>query len=200
MKVVNLYEDNIAEIVDVLCESFYEYPVMRYVLGEKDDYHNRLRMLVRFFVETRVLKKEPMFGIYDSSNILAAAAIVTLPGDNPQTEELKRRRDILWKELGSIEQTRYENYGKAASGLLPNYPHHHLNMIGVRQLYKGRGFARQVITAVEDSARLHPHSSGISLNTEYENNVNLYLHLGYKLTGKANVNENLETWGFFKAI
>ncbi len=146
MKVENLNEENTAEVVDVLCEAFYDYPVMRYVLGEKDDYDNRLRKLVGFFVANRAFRKEPMFGIYNSENRLVAAAIVTLPEDIPQPEELIKRREILWTELGSDEQIRYEAYGKTASGLLPKEPHHHLNMIGVRPAYKGQGLARQLIT------------------------------------------------------
>ncbi len=199
MKVENLYEEKAAEVADVLCEAFYDYPVMRYVLGEKDDYDNRLRKLVRFFVGARALRKEPMLGVYNSENRLVAAAVVTLPGDIPQPEELKRRREILWTELGSAEQVRYENYGKSAFSLLPPEPHHHLNMIGVSTHYKGRGLARQLINAVEELVRLHPSSSGVSLNTEMESNVNFYLHLGYKLIGQTNVDKNLMTWGFFKS-
>ena len=33
------------EILDVLCDAFFDYPVMRYVLGSKPDYASRLRAL-----------------------------------------------------------------------------------------------------------------------------------------------------------
>ncbi|MCW9094346.1 MAG: GNAT family N-acetyltransferase, partial [Ignavibacteriaceae bacterium] len=165
MEVVNLYKANAAEITDVLCEAFYDYPVMKYVLGEKDDYDNRLHNLVGFFVANRALRKEPMFGIYNSEKKLVAAAIVTLPEVIPQPEELIKIRENLWTKLGSDEQKRYEAYGKAASGLLPKDPHHHLNMIGVRPAYKGQGFARKLNTAVEQLMFSHQTSSGLSLNT-----------------------------------
>jgi len=200
MEVVNLYEEKAAEVTDVLYEAFYEYPVMHYVLGNKDDYDKQLRKLVSFFVGARALRKEPMLGINNAENRLVAAAVVTLPGDIPQPEELKGRREVLWAELGPDEQVRYENYGKSSSSLLPPEPHHHLNMIGVRTSYKGRGLARQLITAVEELALLHPSSSGVSLNTEVKSNVNFYLHLGYKLIGQTNVDKNIETWGFYKSM
>ena len=198
MKVVNLYKENIAEVADVLCEAFYDYPVMHYVLGQKDDYDNRLRKLVTFFVSARALRKEPMLGIHNSENKLVAAAVVTLPGDISNPEELQRLRDILWSELGSAEQVCYEAYGKAAFSLLPKEPHHHLNMIGVRNDYKGLGFAGQLNAAVEELASSHSSSSGVSLNTEVESNINFYLHLGYKMIGQTNVDKNIVTWGFFK--
>ena len=96
MNVVNLNKENISEVTDMLYEAFYDYPVMHYVLGNEDDYDIRLRKLVGFFVSARALRKEPMLGIYNSENKLVAAAVVTLPGDIPQPEELIKRREILW--------------------------------------------------------------------------------------------------------
>lgn len=194
-----LSENNSSEVVSVLSDAFYDYPVMRYVLGNKDNYKERLHKLVGFFVEARVLRKEPMLGVYNSENILVAAAIVTLPGNIPSPEKLIERRKILWQELGSEEQKRYEFYGNAAGALQPPQPHHHLNMIGVVPKYKGKGLARMLIDAIEELAPTHPNSSGLSLNTETESNVKLYLHLGYRLIGHTAVDKNLESWAFFKS-
>lgn len=220
MKVEKLFEENIPEVADVLCEAFYNYPVMKYVLGKKEDYDTSLRKAVTFFVSARALRKEPLLGIYNSENKLVAAATITLPGEIPSPSELYKLRDKLWAELGSEEKARYDNYGNVAFGLLPKEHHHHLNMIGVRNAYRGKGFARRLINEVEKLVLDHPTSTGISLNTEVESNVNFYLHLGYDLVGKATVGSkavtdnsvtdmeshgttvtsvsNLVTWGFFK--
>jgi GNAT superfamily N-acetyltransferase len=199
MKVVSLYEENNPQAADVLSEAFFNYPVMKYVLGEKEDYDIRLRKLVSYFVSARVLRKEPLLGIYNSENKLVAAAAVTLPGEIPSPPELFKLRDELWAELGSEEKARYENYGNAAFGLLPKELHHHLNMIGVRNAYQGKGLARLLINAVEELVLELPFSTGVSLNTEVESNANFYLHLGFELLDKSHVDENLVTWGFFKS-
>lgn len=198
MNVARFFKENLTEITDVLREAFYNYPVMKYVLGDKEDYDNRLRKLVTFFVSARVLRNEPMLGICNEENKLVAAALVTLPDDIPPPEEFLKQRELLWAELGSEEKDRYENYGIATSRLRPKEPHHHLNMIGVRNAYQGKGLARQLINAVEALASEHPSSVGVSLDTEVESNVNFYLHLGYELLGQTNVDKNLKTWGFFK--
>lgn len=195
---INLSKPNIPETVDVLCESFYNYPVMKYVLGEKNDYDIRLRKLVAFFVSARAFRNEPLLGVNNSNNKLVAVAAVTLPGDIPSPPELFKMRDKLWEEIGSEEKARYEKYGSVASGLLPKEPHHHLNMIGVRNAYQGKGLARQLINKVEELVSTHPISTGLSLNTEVEENVNFYLHLGYELVGRAEVDNGIQTWGFFK--
>ena len=198
MKVVNLSKVDAEKVVDVLCEAFYNYPVMRYVLGDKKDYDNRLFKIISYFVANRALRNEPMFGIKNAENKLVAAAIVTLPEEIPQPVELIKRRESLWTEIGSDERKRYEAYGKAASVFRPKELQHHLNMIGVRKAYQGKGLARQLITAVEELAIKHPTSSGVSLDTEVESNVNFYLHLGYKLIGQTKVDNHFTTWGFFK--
>jgi len=198
MNVVTLSKENIPEVADVLCNAFYNYPVMKYVHGEKVDYDNRLRKAVTFFVSARALRKEPLLGIYNSYNKLVSAATVTLPGEIPSPPELFKLRDELWEEIGSEEKARYENYGSVASGLLPKEPHHHLNMIGVRNAYQGKGLARQLIKKVEELVSIHPTSTGVSLNTEVGANVNFYLHLGFDLLGQANVSEDDITWGFFR--
>lgn len=93
MKVVNLYKQNMSEVTDVPCEAFYNYPVMKYVLGEKKDYDTRLRKAVTFFVSARALRNEPLLGVYNSENKLVAAATVTLPGEISSPEELKKLKD-----------------------------------------------------------------------------------------------------------
>ena len=150
MKVELLSGNNSNEVTSVLSEAFFDYPVKHYILENKGNYKERLHKLVGFFVEARVLRKEPMLGVYNPDNLLVAAAIVTLPENIPAPEKLIERCKILWKELGSEEQKRYEIYGNAASALMPPQPHHHLNMIGVRTAYKGKGLARKLIDAVEE--------------------------------------------------
>ncbi len=172
---------------------------MKYVLGEKEDYDIRLRKTVEFFVSTRALRNEPMFGIYNSGNKIVASAIVTLPGDITHPTELIEQSNKLWSELGSAEKARYKKYGNAASGLLPKEPHHHLNMIGVRNDYQGKGLARLLVNVVEELVYSHPFSTGVSLNTKSESNINFYLHLGYELVGHTKLDEGIETWGFFKS-
>ncbi len=197
MSVVNLSNENFSEVTDVFCESFYNYPVMKYVLGEKEDYDERLRKLITFFVSARAIRNEPLLGIYNSTNLLLATATVTLPGEISSPPELIKLRDKLWEEIGAEEKVRYEKYGLIASNLLPKEPHHHLNMIGVRNAYQGKGYARKLIDEVEKLVSEHPTSTGLSLNTEVETNVNFYLHFGFQLIGQAKIDDKLNTWGFF---
>ena len=74
--VQRLAADAADEILDVLCDSFRDYPVMRFVLGDRgDDYDSDLRVLIRLFVMSRVMRSEPLLGVFDESGLVAAAIV-----------------------------------------------------------------------------------------------------------------------------
>lgn len=69
--------------VDVLCNAFHDYPVMRYVIGPVGgDYDRRLRTPVNFFVMARVWRDDPILGVSNGSELIAVATL-TLPGKRP---------------------------------------------------------------------------------------------------------------------
>ncbi|MDQ3998171.1 MAG: GNAT family N-acetyltransferase [Gemmatimonadota bacterium] len=190
--------DDVPDVVSVLGEAFYDYPVMRYVLGPAQPYDERLRRLVELFVSRRAYLNEPMLGVRDAAGTLVAAATVTLPGpENPPATFLALRESI-WAELGADAQARYATFAAASEGLAIDAPHHYLDMIGVRRSHQGRGLARVLLEAVHDLSRADERSSGVRLSTERASNVTLYEHFGYRVRGHARVDHDLETWVLFR--
>lgn len=168
---------------------------MRYVLGS--DSTTRLARLVRLFVMARVLREEPMLGVRDGSE-LVAAAIVSFPDAEPAPPAFLTLRADTWRALGPDAERRYTSYGEA-TGPFP-FPAGgvHLNMIGVRNGYQRRGLGRRIIDAVQEISRARPGSLGVSLTTEHSANVAYYSGLGFELVGHARVGPGLESWGFFR--
>jgi ribosomal protein S18 acetylase RimI-like enzyme len=191
-------EPSIDDVVDVLSEAFFDYPVLRFVLGrEEADYPSRLRALVEFFVRARVFRGEPLLGVRQGER-LAAAAIVSKPGGRPAPAEFHHYRERLWSRLGPEAGARYLAFGQAVEPLLPDRPHLHLNMIGVRVTAQGRGLGRLLLDQVHRLAAADADAQGVSLNTEIEANVALYQHVGYRLLGQATVTPGLTTWVFWR--
>lgn len=192
-------ELSIEGVVDVLAEAFFDYPVLRFVLGPGEtEYPSRLRTLVEFFVRARVFRGEALLGVRDGEE-LAAAAIVSKPDGRPAPAELHDYRDRLWSRLGPEAEARYVAFGKAGAPLLPDRPHLHLNMIGVRSHAQSRGLGRRLLEAVHRLSADDGDSQGVSLNTEVEANAALYRHLGYRLLGQATVAPGLTTWVFWRS-
>jgi ribosomal protein S18 acetylase RimI-like enzyme len=199
MEVRKLSTEDVPEVVDVLCESFFDYPVMRFVVGaEAADYESRLRRLIHFFVMSGVLRNESLLGIPGPAG-LRAAALVSRPGVGASPPELVPVCERVWAELGSAAQARYVAFGTACAPFEVDVPHIHLNMIGVRDEARGAGLGGQLIEHVHFMSTDDPASSGVTLTTENPENVSLYEHLGYTVVGTTSVSPDLTTWGFFRA-
>ena len=197
-KVFRLGEDDLPEVVDVLTESFLDYPVMRFILDPAaPSYEPRLRTLVRFFAMARVLRKEALLGIGDRES-LDGAALVSRPAGPASPPELGDLRERVWAELGGGARGRYEACGATWSRFEVEVPHIHLNMIGVRRRAQGTGLGRRLIEHVHLMSRDDSESQGVTLATEDPGNVPIYEHLGYRVTGHAIMAPGLESWGFFR--
>jgi GNAT superfamily N-acetyltransferase len=196
--VSRLSEAQVSQAVNVLCDAFHDYPVMRYVIGPAgDDYDRRLHTLIIFFVMARVWRDEPILGISNGS-ALVATAILTRPGKQQPPAELAQLRETVWRELGDAARSRYEAFGEATRKFDISQPHYHLNMIGVRRTHHGKGLSRQLLDAVHAMSRNDPVSHGVTLTTEDFRNVSIYEHFGYEGVGHVRIDAKLETWGFFR--
>lgn len=204
MAVTTLSFDHVVEVVSVLADAFYDYPVMRQVLGPDAPgmgapYNVRLHRLVQLFVSARAYRNEPLLGARDGAGALVGAAVMSLPSssEHPPPTFIALRESI-WAELGADARARYDAYMAAAQFFGAMAPHHHLNMIGVRRAQQRLGLARELLDAVHRLAGDDPQSAGVSLTTERPENVPFYEHFGYQVVGHTRVTAGLETWGLFR--
>lgn len=188
---------DVPEVVSVLCEAFFDYPVMRFVLGDGPRYVERLETLVRFFVMARALREEMILGVPEGKR-LAAAALVSRSGSRRSPAALADLREETWTALGSDARTRYESFGEAAGRHAVDRDHLHLNMIGVRRARQGRGLGRRLLGHVHARSAADPTSTGVSLTTEVRSNVSLYRHFGYRVLGSSRVGSAFTTWAMFR--
>jgi GNAT superfamily N-acetyltransferase len=198
MAVTVLSTDRSDAVVTVLCDAFFDYPVMRYVLGDAPDYPTRLRTLVGLFVAARCQPRGLLLGAHDADGTMVAAAAIDLPGDRAMSPAFEQRRKDTWAELGRDAEARYVAYGQASREFDHGAHHHHLGMIGVRASHQGSGLSRALLEHLHALADADPDSSGISLTTELPRNIGLYEYFGYEITGHARVSPELETWAFFR--
>ena len=190
--------DDVPAILDVFCDAFADYPVMRYVLGPEGHSPSRLRQLIGYFVLRRVRLGGPMFGARTADGTLAGVATMTVPVESVAPPDLLAARDRVFEALGQDCRARHDAYAKAATLFGSIGPHHHLNMLGVRRARHGQGVGRRLLTAVSDLANADPRSAGVSLTTETRENVKLYEHCGYEVVGEARVADSFQTWGLFR--
>lgn len=190
--------DRAGVAVEILCEAFHDYSVMRYVLGEgREDYDRSLATLIGFSVSARVWRGEPMLAVHEGARIVAAA-ILTPPCQREAPPGFFEQREATWAELGDVARERYEGLGVMWKDVGIAEPNLHLNMIGVRDGLAGRGYGRLLLDHIHAMSAADPESTGVTLTTEVPENVDLYRHFGYEIVGRREVPGVLETWGFFR--
>jgi GNAT superfamily N-acetyltransferase len=184
------------DVVRVLCEAFADYPVMRYVLGDRDGYPERLRTLIGFFHGARMIQGDPILGIAERGE-LVAVAVCTAPGGvaPPEFDLLSER---TWTALGPDALARYDDCVRAWDSTGVDEPNIHVNMLAVVPAHQGRGLGRVLLERVQAMSRERADSRGVTLCTESERNVALYRHLGYQVVGQATIATGVETWDFFR--
>ena len=191
-----LGDEQATQVVDVLCAAFVGYPVMRHVLADAGtDYDDRLRTLIGFFCNKRLIRDWPVLGVR-RDGALAAAALVSEPGSAPTPTEVEALRADVAARIGAAAWQRLERYERESDRDAPEEPHHFLGVIGVHPESQGLGFGRILMDEVARMSRDHPHSTGVCLNTESRHNVRFYEHLGYRVIGHRAI-DGLETWCMF---
>jgi len=196
-EILNLEQKDLSVITDVLSDSFFDYPVMRYVIHSEKNYIIKLKTLLNFFVMARFFRHETILGIGSRSNI-QGVALISNPKNTANPPELKILRDQVWSELGAASRSRYEKFGEVSAKFQVNVSHIHLNMIGIKNGAQGRGYGRKLIEQVHLLSLKDPDSGGITLTTEDPAKVSFYQYLGYHLLGESDVTQQLRSWSFFR--
>jgi GNAT superfamily N-acetyltransferase len=198
MSVRILSEVDAPVVTEILCEAFYDYPVMGWVLADSGtEYDRLLSRMIGYFVAARVFRGEPLLGV-DHDGGLGAAAILSSSDGPPSPPEMAVERDAVWRDLGPQALARYEAFGDAFEKLLVSGSHLHLNMIGTRSECRGMGYGGLIMEYVHSMSEKDPASRGVSLTTEDPSNVLFYERYGYEITGHARVSPEVETWVFFR--
>jgi GNAT superfamily N-acetyltransferase len=169
---------------------------MRFVLGTSGDYAARLEELVRVFLTARTIRDDPMLGVRDAGRLVAAMA-ASNPADPPHPD-LETARAESWKALGADDENRYAMCSAAWHSIAMEVPHLQVNIIGVREAYRGTGLARLLLDEVHDMCRRSRFAEGVSLTTEQPQNVGFYRHMGYRVVGQASIANVLPVWSLFR--
>ena len=183
-------------VIDVLCDGFADYPIMRYVLGAEGDYAARLRTLIGFFAGNRFLRNDAIIGVSVDGE-LRGVALCSLP-DRVSPPEMDQLRERTWAALGPDARARYDRCVEVWTPLGVAEPNVHLNMLAVPSRFQGQGLGRALLDRVhvvslerEDFARGHAHHRG-------RVQCGPVPARGDLVVGRGTIAPGLETWGMYR--
>ncbi len=197
--IVAIPPERLESVVEVLVESFFNYPTMRYILqGSGAQYPQRLRSIVQNLVDRRSAAGTPILGV-DVGTVptLAAAALIDPPVRRlPRTSS---ERSALGQEIGSLALERLESVEGTVRPLRPDFGFYNLLLVGVVSAYRGRGFSRLLVDRVVEMSVQDPDSQGVLLTTEHEDNVALYESMSFRVLGEVHTpDRRLFSWTMFR--
>jgi ribosomal protein S18 acetylase RimI-like enzyme len=195
-RIVELGPDSQPEAVALLGRAFVGDPLMRYLLGDQGGYGKRLRAVFRYQCELQRLMGWPLLGLVPRTR-LAGVVGVAMPEQPNELAGLARLETELSAALGELAQRRLDRYAEHTSAHFPAEPLLYVRMIGVRPESQGRGYAHMLLDEVQRRSEAHPRSTGVALDTENAENVEIYKRLGYQVVGRAQV-DRIHVWCMFR--
>jgi GNAT superfamily N-acetyltransferase len=169
--------------VDVIAGAFARDPVFTDLLESAE--HGRA--LIRYLFGFTAAMGGTRLGLFVGDE-LAGAALVEPPGGMRRNARMAAegiRFLPLALRLGLSTSRALNDYQRISRAAAPAEPHHYLAMVGVAANHQGAGHGRRLVEEVKQLARLHPHSTGVALDTENPANVALYTNMGFRMTEVA---------------
>jgi GNAT superfamily N-acetyltransferase len=173
----------------LLTRAFIDDPLMTHILEGKNDTGRSvaLQALMDYSLAIREHFDWPILGLWDGQ-VLSGIAALSLPADNdPWPPALKQRFTIVKELLGQKGSKRLKRYGEISERERPKALHIYLGVLGVDPGAQGRGFGKQLLDSVQDLSERYPGSSGVFLDTDNPRKVPFYVHCGYEVASRHNM-------------
>lgn len=190
MTVQNLSKSDREELVNMFCDAFRTYPVMRYIIGKDDvEYEIKLQNLIGFYCDIRFANNWPVLGIMEAGSLIAGM-LVTKPSET--ITHLDELLQIVKTQLGDYAFERMKRFEEASDRNEPDGDHYFVGMLGVNQENQKKG-AGKILLEYAKNLVIEAGSPGVCLSTEDPMNVPYYKYMGFVVYSESDVDE-LHTW------
>ena len=181
IRLTDIPETDYNDAIEVYTEAFSDDPLHIKLFPEIDE-RNRItrlfyEMMVREFVKGLNLQ---MKGVYEN-NILAAALIYSRPDAYNWNDDMMNIIIDMRKKANNENVNFVSEYTIKANEYKPKEEHIYLNELAVGKNFRGRGYAKMLISDAEKDAVNFPGVGIIGLDTSNPLNSIIYKKLGYSI-------------------
>lgn len=178
------------EASHVLARAFENDPMVNYVLGKHTP--EQRRAYFAYMCELHCDLEWPVLGYLDHSK-LAGLVCVNTPDVKEWPASIVSNYTRLGGQIGQDAIRRLEAYTQLSNRLRPKEPHYYIGVIGVDPDYRGKGYGKLLLDAVQEISRKNPASVGVALDTESTDSLNFYEHNGYHTIAQDKLESN-QVW------
>lgn len=180
--------------VSLISRAFARDPLFLHLFGDStlnSEARRRVAAFVSFLFDKSLMLHEEVWGYWEGER-LSGAYIVEKP--NASKRQIMRsallmtaRLVPLLFQLSGKTLRRLNSYMRATRAAAPPLTHHYLIMIGVQPEEQGKGIGKALLHHLLSMAVEDKESHGVALDTESENNADMYRRFGFSLSKKTQI-------------
>ncbi|QOS81842.1 GNAT family N-acetyltransferase [Paenibacillus sp. JNUCC31] len=201
--IARLTKSDKPSFVFVLSKAFARDPLFLYLFGDSEmDEKARSRVIafVSFMFDKAFLVSEEVWGLFENECLLGAYIV-----EKPEKNKLQNMKEgfllmgrfiPLFFQMSVKSLWLLNSYMRVTRSAAPRLSHHYLIMIGVIPKSQGKGIGKSLLMHLMKTINGDTHSQGIALDTENQENVNMYCKWGFTLNKEIHI-DNLRVYCMF---
>jgi len=190
--------DSLNALAGVFADAFVDDPGMQHICQQKRaGYEGRLRGWFYATDRLQMANQQPILTL-SADGRYAAGALLTAPNAALRIGSLGRWFMDAWQGAGTISLWRTLAHLGRLGQYQPKAPHFRLEFLAVAPEHQGKGYGRALLETIHKLSEQHPQSTGIWLETANPNNIPLYEHFGYHITGRGRIGKTAEAIMMFR--
>jgi ribosomal protein S18 acetylase RimI-like enzyme len=171
----------------LLYQSYQNDPVFLEIFhGNKPDYEQRLRALIREELGAFSQAKQPMVGLYLDESLVGAACLNS-PDEGFESDRFWHWRLKMMLSAGYFSTKQMIEKEKIIAQAVPFKSYHMLSLIAIHPLHQHHGLGHYLISAVNNMLEEHPSSEGIVVYATTDKYLNFFKDVGYQVIKEVKV-------------
>jgi len=174
-----LASEDLKIAASLLYQSYQDDPVFIEIFnGDKPDYEQRLRALIREELGVFWQNKQPLIGLYSGETLVGAACL-----NSSEQGELSERfwhwRLKMMLSAGYFSTKQMLEKEKLIAQEVPFKSYHMLSLIAIHPLHQHHGLGHYLMAAVNNMLDEHPESEGVVVYATTDKYYKFFKDVGY---------------------
>jgi ribosomal protein S18 acetylase RimI-like enzyme len=182
-----LASEDLKIAASLLYQSYQDDPVFIEIFnGNKPDYEQRLRALIREELSAFWQAKQPMVGLYSGETLVGVACL-----NSPEQGILSNRfwhwRLKMMLSAGYFSTKQMLEKEKIIAQAVPFNAYHMLSLIAIHPLHQHHGLGHYLMAAVNNMLDDHPTSEGVVVYATTDKYLQFFKDVGYEIIKELQV-------------
>ena len=171
----------------LLYQAYQDDPVFLEIFkGDKPDFEQRLRALIREELSVFWQSKQPMIGLY-SGEIMVGVACLNSPDEGFDSNRFWHWRLKMLLSAGYVSTKQMIEKEKIIAAAVPLSIYHLLSFIAIHPLHQHHGYGQYLMAAIDSMLTEHQTSEGIVVFATTDKYREFFTDVGYEFVNQITI-------------